>query len=347
MAIGIASPDDTDGCLVMCQLLEQEPALADQPSGYYEPFLGQHGYYVPLTSDQHWSTGYILQAAEPMTEVEVFRDGNRKHMFSHKWYSQTVVEARTTERFVPVVVSGPGYLNIPATSLPYTGGTRDCYTFWLPLEGGRFASGATLFHAGRRHVYQIKRAAGCLLTRTMTFDTDGQPSGFETTVVVIEVSWFLGPPDNLKVDLYGHTYRHTDEFDEIPPPNFFYTSRHAWVDALRRAQAGFRAECSSWPDYAEAERVRFLELCEQAAAIEREFTTRIAGLGWVEAFGLIENAVQLATAAKVLQPPEFAHRSTPNKRGRAMVERYAQLQPERAELVHQLWPEAKALLVRQ
>lgn len=340
--VAIGSQDDAESCILVCQVVQQK-ALAAGLTEAYEPLPTQHGYYVPLARDVHWPTSYLLGAAEPSTKVW-YANGGRQHKFSHKWYGHTVAQNRTDELYMPVVVNGPRHLTLPVAhpQLPFTGGWRDCYVAWMPLDGGPFPRGAKLGEDGELALFQAKRAAGALISRTAVFDPDGNPAGFETTAVTIELSWYLGPPDNIKIDLYGHTYRHDDESEKIKPPSFFARARPSWVDTLERAYDGFNRLCSSWPDYAETERLTFLQSRELSA----EFSERIKGMDWILALDEVEDVYQLVTACQTLEPAEFAHRRTPNKRGREMVAKYSGLRPDRAAFIQELWEQARPILTQ-
>lgn len=80
-------------------------------------------------------------------------------------------------------------------------------------------------------------------------------------------------------------------------------------------------------------------------ADEENFAAIVSELDWVAALDMAEEPWQLAVICRTLQPPEFAQRRTPYKRGRDMVAQYLSRRPGRADLVQQMWDKIKLQLI--
>ncbi len=329
----------------MCQILPP-PGVGGQLNSYAPLSLGDET-YVPLATNLHWSTDFLLQAAKPRSEVEVYSDGRRKHMFSHEYIGEVITEDRSEGAiYRPVIVLGRRKITFPAThpKFPFTGGARDCYVHWLTMPGAEFTHGRPLDNAnliaaaGDVKVFRAqKKRGGALYSRSVTFDAQGEPNGYSTTVVLIEFAWYLGPPDNVKLDLYAHTYAHEDERAQIETPRFLTQFRPSLLEAWLRAKKGFDQTCQAFPQ--ETRDQHNLWLAEAPA-----YGKKLLGRNWMDVFDEITDTWQLVEACRVLTPDEFSHRRTLNKRGRDMVNAYCSQKPGRADLFQRLWEEASVVL---
>lgn len=335
----------------MCQVLNRNPNLSTQLS-YYTPLTSPTGkIYVPLATDLHWPTNLLLTAAQPDNRVETFPDGNLKHMFSHEYLGETVTEERTAgERYQPVLVQGRRQITFPPTPTDclFDGGVRDCYVHWLKMPGTSFTQASPMSSEdlisssrGTKVFRAEKRRGGALYSRSVIFNQRGEPDGYGTLIILIELSWFLGPPDQVKIDLYAHAFRHQEERKEIRIPPFLQEYRPSLVDAWQLAEKGFERNCNAFPTDLKARRDLWL-------IGDSEYRARISERNWIEVFDEITEPWQLAEACSALEPPEFSHRRTPNKRGRDMVKAYCDQRPDRAQMIQQFWEEAGAMLkIRQ
>lgn len=332
----VGSQTDMDSAIVICAMFPRPDAPAPEVPFSYAVLRERETTLIPLEWERHLTTTQLVVAANPSSGRIQSNRGASLHEFSRENYHEEVCDDRATDmRFASLLVGGP-------RAFDYGGRRFQCYTYWTTYDGSRLmARDIYPIDTPGIHRLAIRHSAGCLYARIRDYDDSGAAIGYRTVVVCVEASLLHGPPDNLYLRMWGHILSHDNPREgNVILPSFLSRDRPMFVQARHRAEIGFDQFCSEEPlGAAHSSGISF------GADDEQRFLGRIDGLEWEAALGLVEEAWQLYLVCREIHPPEFAHRKTPYKRAKLLVESYCDRHPGSASFIRALWPNVSSQLL--
>lgn len=185
-------------------------------------------------------------------------------------------------------------------------GERDCFAAWVRNDG-QFLHRTTLcsIQGEEFRVHIARSARGLVYARRLVLGERGHVEGQASRTVGLSLTIFDKHPDKDDV-LSLQTFALDDHDWPAADPSIKLTVHQdaVWRGLAHRVLAGFKQECSAWPEDAEVQ--RRLVICQQARAREDARLPAQAGfyelihqVGWQDALSLVEEPWQMEMVCRV------------------------------------------------